>query len=197
MAIFRDHRALVAFSGAYLLIAAIYFLRDLNVEFVIYVGVILLVFAFLYLTREITQLPLWLLWLVSIWGLMHILGGAVPTHDGVLFAYRIYPFIDYGGDFYVLKYDQVVHAYLYGVVALAFQHLLRVPMHAVGPRGLLPLVALLAAMGVGALNEIMEFLISLNMQNGVGGYENTLLDLIFNLVGAVIALSVSRVRWRR
>jgi putative membrane protein len=196
MAFLRDHRLLVAFTGAYLAGAALYFLRDLNIEFVIYVGVILLAFLVIAGTHSITRLPAYILWLVAIWGLMHIFGGAVPTHDGVLFAYRIYPFLDHGGDFYILKYDQVVHAYLYGVVALAFLHMLRTTLHA-GSSWLVWLLALLAAMGVGALNEIMEFLISLNMQNGVGGYENTLLDLIFNFLGALIALSVLRVRGQR
>jgi putative membrane protein len=185
--------AVIAFSALYLLIGGIYFFRDLNLEFVIYVGVIVAVFALLFGTLRITRFPTWLLWLVSFWGLLHILGGAVVTQDGVLFAYRIYPFLDLGGDFYILKYDQVVHAYLYGVMMFVFLHLVKRTLGAKGSFGIMLLVAMMASMGVSALNEIMEFLIAVTLErNGVGGYENAMLDLIFNFTGtAVAALLVS------
>jgi uncharacterized membrane protein YjdF len=131
------------------------------------------------------------LWLISIWGLLHILGGSVPTPDGVLFAYKIYPFLDLGGEFYILKYDQVVHMYLYGVMAIVFLHVLQKTLKAVGGAWMIFLLAAMASMGVSALNEIMEFLIAISLtRNGVGGYENAMLDLIFNFSGAVLALCI-------
>ena len=181
----------MAFSVAYLVLGGLYFLQDLNFEFVIYVGVIIAVFALLFGTLRITRFPTWLLWLVSVWGLLHILGGSVPTQDGVLFAYRIYPFLDLGGDFYVLKYDQMVHAYLYGVMTLVFFHLVTRTLSAKGSFCIALLIAVMASMGVSAMNEIMEFLIAVTLErNGVGGYENAMLDLIFNFSGAVIATLV-------
>ncbi len=178
----------IAFSGLYLLLGGIYFLQDLNFEFVIYIGVIAAAFLLLFGTLHITRFPTYVLWLISFWGILHILGGSVPTEDGVLFAYRIYPFLDYGGEFYVLKYDQVVHAYLYGVMSLVFLHLVRRTLSADGRLWIIVLIAVMASMGVSAMNEIMEFLIAINLeQNGVGGYENAMLDLIFNFAGAVIA----------
>lgn len=178
----------IAFSALYLVLGGLYFLQDLNIEFVIYVGVIIAVFALLFGTLHITRFPLYILWLISFWGLLHILGGAVQTPDGVLFAYRIYPFFDYGGDFYILKYDQVVHAYLYGVVSLVFLHIVRRTLGAARPLWIVLLVAVMASMGVSAMNEIMEFLIAITLErNGVGGYENAMLDLIFNFSGAILA----------
>jgi len=57
---------------------------------------------------------------------MHrLLGGSVMTSDSVLYAYRMVPIFDGGGEFYILKMDQVIHMYLYGVVGLMFYHLLR------------------------------------------------------------------------
>lgn len=183
----KAHYGVIAFSAFYLLLGGLYFLQDLNIEFVIYVGVIVLAFALLFGTLRITRLPLHLLWLISFWGLLHVLGGAVQTQDGVLFAYRIYPFLDYGGDFYVLKYDQLVHMYLYGVMSLVFLHVLRV-FRMSGPTWIIVLIAVMASMGVSALNEIMEFLIAVTLErNGVGGYENAMLDLIFNFAGALLA----------
>lgn len=182
---------LYLFTGGYLVLGGIYFLQDFNFEFVIYVAVIVAIFAGVMATLRYTKFPLWMLWLLSVWGLMHVLGGLVQTPDGVLFAYKIYPFLDLGGDFYILKYDQVVHGYLYGLVALMSLHALRVSMGVVGHGFLVGLSAVLISVGISGLNEIMEFLIAVNLErHGVGGYENAMLDLIFNLAGAVLAVAM-------
>lgn len=181
--------ALWIFNAAYLILGGLYFLQDLNLEFVIYVAVIIAIVGGVLLTTSYTRFPHWLLWLLSLWGLMHVLGGAVHIDGGVLFGYRIYPFLDLGGDFYILKYDQVVHMYLYGVVALMAHHLLRSTLAISGHATLVVLFSIMASVGVSALNEIMEFLIAVTVErNGVGGYENAMLDLIFNLSGAVVAV---------
>lgn len=180
--------ALWIFNATYLFWGGAFFLQDVNLEFVIYVAVIIVIIGGVLLTVHHTKFPPWQLWLLSVWGLMHVLGGAVVIDGGVLFGYRIFPFLDMGGDFYILKYDQVVHGYLYGVVAVMSYHLLRQSFKTVGQSWLLASFAVLASLGISALNEIMEFLIAVSIeQNGVGGYENAMLDLIFNLSGAIIA----------
>ena len=189
-ALTRSQLQVGIFSATHLILGGVYFLQDLNFEFVIYIGVIVAVFVLLFGTLRVTKFPTYILWLISIWGLLHILGGSVSTPDGVLFAYRIYPFVDYGGEFYILKYDQLVHAYLYGVVTLVFLHILTKTFLAKGPVSLMFLTAIMASMGVSAMNEIMEFLIAISLErNGVGGYENAMLDLIFNFLGAVLAIA--------
>ncbi len=190
-ALSKHHWYIIGFSALYLIAGGIYFLRDLNNEFVIYVAVIVAIFAGVFATLRATQFPVWMLWLLSIWGLMHVAGGAVQIGDHVLFAHRIYPFLDLGGDFYILKYDQVVHAYLYGLVALMAHHTLRVPLKVTGHVFLVGLAAAMISLGISGLNEIMEFLIAVTLEeNGVGGYENAMLDLIFNFSGAVLALGI-------
>ncbi|OGG85851.1 hypothetical protein A2392_00330 [Candidatus Kaiserbacteria bacterium RIFOXYB1_FULL_46_14] len=179
--------ALILFSGLYLSLGAIYFIRHLNFEFIAYVLVLIGIFSAVLWIHKRARFPLWLLWLLSFWGLAHVLGGSVPTPDGVLFAYRIYPFLDLGGEFYILKYDQVVHAYLYGVVAVMAYHLIRSKLLPRGQSALVFLFAVMASLGISGLNEIMEFFISLTVKNGVGGYYNTMLDMCFNLAGAVLA----------
>jgi putative membrane protein len=189
----KEHHswALWIFNATYLFWGGAYFLQDLNFEFVIYVVVIVVIIGTVLCTTSHTHFPPWQLWLLSVWGLMHILGGAIQTPDGVLFAYKIYPLLDAGGEFYILKYDQVVHAYLYGVVAVMAFHTLRNVLGVTIKTGLVALAAVLISVGVSSLNEIMEFLIALNLErNGVGGYENAMLDLIFNLGGAVAAVLV-------
>ncbi len=187
----KHHWYIIAFSALYLLAGGIYFLRDFNNEFVIYVAVIVAIFIGVFTTLRQTQFPIWMLWLLSVWGLMHVAGGAVQIGDGVLFAYKICPFLDLGGDFYILKYDQFVHAYLYGLVALMAHHTLRVPLNVTGHTFLVGLAAAMMSLGISGLNEIMEFLIAVTLEeNGVGGYENAMLDLIFNFSGAVLALGI-------
>lgn len=185
----KSHWYVIGFSAFYLIAGGLYFARDLNLEFVIYVAVIVAIFGGVFATLRHTQFPVWMLWLLSLWGLMHVAGGSVQTVDGVLFAYRIYPFLDLGGDFYILKYDQVVHGYLYALVALMSYHTLRVPLRISGHTFFVALAAALISLGISGLNEIMEFLIAVTVErNGVGGYENAMLDLIFNWSGAVIAV---------
>lgn len=170
----------------------IYYLQAANYEFLAYAGTIAVIVAGLFGTLRYTKFPTYILLGVSIWGLLHMLGGSLMTPDGVLYAYRIYPFFDGGGDFYVLKMDQVIHAFLYGVVGLMFWHalreILRIRTHTV----LVAVIAIFAGAGFGIINEIIEFWAAMNIpDNGVGGYENTVLDLIFNLAGAVLAVSAA------
>ena len=88
----------------------------------------------------------------------------------------------------VLKFDQLVH--LYGSVVLTFAcwHLVVGLLGDAVPRGAgLAFVAGLMACGLGALNELVEFLFGLHNTNlHAGGLENTGWDLAFNLVGAII-----------
>ncbi|MGA7266168.1 MAG: hypothetical protein WBX21_00310, partial [Aestuariivirga sp.] len=49
----------------------------------------------------------------------------------------------------------------------------------------------LASMGLGAVNEIVEFsAVMLVPHTNVGGYYNTALDLVFNALGAIFAMLV-------
>ena len=51
------------------------------------------------------------------------------------------------------------------------------------------LLVILASMGVGAFNEIIEFLPVLFLSDtGVGGYFNVAWDIVFNTLGAIIAM---------
>ena len=53
----------------------------------------------------------------------------------------------------------------------------------------LSVVVVMAGLGVGALNEIVEFAATVVMpETGVGGYINTSLDLVADLIGALAAL---------
>lgn len=194
----RSEKAILAFTALYTAAFAVFFIRKLNVEFVAYVGVIVFIFALLYGTLHKTRIPASILAGISLWGLLHMLGGSVQTADGVLYAWKIFPFFDGGGEFYILKFDQVVHAYLYAVVALLFLHLLRNYFGNTHSQFLIGFIAIMASLGVSAVNEMIEFIAVLTVpDNGVGGYHNTVLDIVFNFAGALVAvLGFYIVKWR-
>ena len=53
-------------------------------------------------------------------------------------------------------------------------------------------------MGIGALNEIVEFLAVLAFPDtNVGGYDNTMWDIVFNTFGAIIAVTWVTVKRKR
>lgn len=168
-----------------------FYAASLNYEFLAYVGTIAVVAVVLFGTLRWTRFSTIILAGVTLWGLLHMLGGSLITPDGVLYAYRIYPFFDGGGDFYILKMDQVIHAYLYGVVGVMFYHLLREIVGIKTHGWFIGFVAIFAAAGFSILNEIVEFLAAVNLpETGVGGYENTVLDMIFNLAGSTIGVAL-------
>lgn len=191
------HKLLLATNLALVFGFGWYYLQSANYEFVAYAGTILLVSIVLTVTQKFSRFPSYI-WLgITLWAVMHMLGGSVQTVDGVLYAYRIVPFFDGGGEFYILKYDQVVHAFLYGVVGLMFYHLLRVVVGVRSHRVFIAATAIFAAAGFSIINEIIEFLAAVNLpETGVGGYHNTVLDMIFNLGGATIAVLLYLIRER-
>ena len=187
------------FTAAYLVAAvATAFVRG-NREFVFYIAVMLALIGLLAALHRRIGFSEGLLWALSLWGLAHMAGGLVPlpsswSYDGehrVLYSWWLIP--------QRLKFDQVVHAYGFGVSTWAcWQALrsalagwLRLPAPDVKPTfGLLTLCAL-AGMGCGAGNEVVEFIATLTMPDtNVGGYENTGWDLVSNLVGCVTSATL-------
>lgn len=56
-------------------------------------------------------------------------------------------------------------------------------------RAALAIVVVMAGLGVGAFNEIVEFIITVILPDtGVGGYINTSLDLVADAIGAIGAM---------
>ena len=124
---------------------------------------------------------------LSLWGLMHMAGGGVPMNGSVLYNLPLIPIIQ-TPDYMILKYDQFVHAYGFGVTAWVLWHLLRRHFPQTEDTWTILVFPALGAMGLGAVNEIIEFIAVLSVPDtNVGGYINTALDLCFNALGAVLA----------
>ena len=131
-----------------------------------------------------------LLWCLVAWAILHMTGGLVVTgHAHVLYNESLgVPGI---------HYDRLVHAFGFGVATAAcWQALRRFPAEPVPTAGLMVLAAL-AGMGLGALNETAEFLMTrLSSSTSIGGYRNTGFDLISNTIGATAVATWIYVRGR-
>jgi VanZ family protein len=89
-----------------------------------------------------------------------------------------------GAPFFILRYDQAIHAYCYFAISVLVCFALSKYFNK--PKSALLVFSVLAALGIGLLNEVIEFgmVIFADAAAAVGDYYNTALDLVFNLIGA-------------
>lgn len=185
-------KAVAIFTGAYVLGFTIWFLSIGNFEFIVYIGTMLGLIALVGLTLRVAEYPVAMLWALSLWGLAHMAGGSVPVAGSVLYNLHLVQLIE-TENYFILKYDQLVHAYGFGITAWLLHHLLT--RHYPETRGTATafFYPVLGGMGLGALNEMIEFSAVLMVPDtNVGGYYNTALDLCFNALGAVVAVLLIR-----
>jgi hypothetical protein len=91
------------------------------------------------------------------------------------------------------RYDQFVHAYGFFIATLvAWRAILAASRNSLRPSFGVLFAVVCFGMGLGALNEVVEFTATRFMNTNVGDYVNTGWDLVSNLVGAVIAAAVVR-----
>ncbi len=187
MFIWKNYRFLILFNLIYVATFGFYYLSARNYEFLWYVGVLVFFLILILTTLAKTKFNRTILWGLSLWGLLHMAGGGIKVGAGVLYGWPIIHLFG-EGDSLIFKFDQFVHLFGFGVATLVFHQLLKnylVPQ--VNWRVMYPLIVL-GGMGIGALNEIVEFIAFIVFsQTGVGGYYNTSLDLVFNTLGAVLA----------
>lgn len=192
---FSEYKGLILFTVAYLLVAAGFYISRGNYEFIAYLGVTVVIGVLVIGTVRQSGIDRLALWLLSGWGLLHMLGGIVPVGDTVLYGWRIYPFIDHGGDYYILKMDQVIHFYGFFTAAMVMHQLFAKRARGGVHPGMLIFFATMGGLGLSAVNEIIEFLAYLNIaETGVGDLYNMGFDLIFNAAGALAGASVQQFR---
>ena len=192
----------VVFTLTYLVAALILALARGNLEFLFYIVVMLALIGAVCAVDRYVGLSTGVLWVLSLWGLAHMAGGLltvpstwpVSSESRVLYTLWLIP-----GQ---LKYDQIVHAYGFGVTTWVCWQGLRAAIRRRGGQatptlGLLVLAAA-AALGFCALNEVVEFVATLLVpETNVGGYRNTGWDLVSNLVGATVAATAIWLSERR
>lgn len=213
----RGHYVVACIAVPMLLAApAVSILRG-NWEF-LYYSAWLMIFALGVLVLDArVRLPFAVYWGLTLWCLAHLAGGIMPIPESLtepgrppnLYNMRVAPWMP--------KYDQIVHCLGFLVATLcAWCGLRSRIVGAVVESGVSPsdkpaarrattrvgfglfLAVVLMGMGLGAMNEVMEFVATRIMPwTNVGGYENTGWDLVSNPVGCLIAacLAATHPRW--
>ena len=183
----KDVKTLSYFMATFLVVFLGYFIIRGNYEFSGY-GLVagLLFFVLVWADNKYYKLPVQALWLFAIWIIMHMLGGGVYIGGVRLYDFLLIDILDRGGEFVILKYDQFVHFYCYVAISTVIYFMLKKHMKR-GHRAALIVFTILASIGVGLLNEVIEFamVVFADAAEAVGGYYNTALDLVFNLIGAI------------
>jgi putative membrane protein len=178
-------KQLLVFNAAYLALFSGVAIRAGNNEFLIYIAVVLFFVALLLRKHRTLGLSVGVLWALSIWGLLHMAGGNLIVAGDVLYNYEIFD---------ALRYDKPVHAYGFGVATIVGWQLIRPHLSAGFNRTTLSVLLVMIGAGAGALNEVIEFFAVVTVpETNVGGYINTALDLVFNFIGAIIAVVWLRV----
>jgi hypothetical protein len=193
MFIRKGQLPILLFNLCLLAFFSVYFFTKANYEFVLYVGMIIFFLAVFIIANNKVFFPNYLLWGLSLWALLHMLGSAVRINDTVLYDSII---IHLSDNYPIFRYDQFVHIVGFGIATLTMFYLLK-PLLKTSPAKWwsLSIIVISAGLGLGALNEIVEFAATaLVPQTNVGGYTNTALDLVSNLLGAILAMSVIRIK---
>jgi len=157
-----------------------------NFEFIAYAGAVLAILTMLHYFDNKFNFSNFALWGFNAWILMHIFGGLFEINGTALYNLILVPII--GEPYLILKYDQVVHVFCYFIFALLMWSIVNKIADKKSSFGIMAAITVMAATGIGGLNEVIEFITTLFFDNNVGGYVNTALDIVSNLVGAAIAV---------
>jgi hypothetical protein len=181
----KDVPILLVTVIAVLVFGAVFLVRR-NFEFLIYVGVVLFFIWAVLASNAAVRYPSTAFLGLGIWALLHMAGGAVYVGEGTrLYDLMLLPLSQ---NYPVLRYDQFVHMWGFATAAFVFYCVLAPHLKKDAPfRTALFITVVLVGLGASAINEILEFIVSELFDAGVGGYLNTSLDLISNLIGSIIA----------
>jgi len=196
MHIKKGQLSILAVNLAALAVFAVLFFVRSNYEFVIYIGVIVFFLILIAATSHRVYYPNALLWALTAWAIMHMAGGAVYINKVRLYEIILVPLSQ---SIPVFRYDQLVHIVGFATATVTMFYVLKPLLRADMERfAALSIIIVAAGLGIGALNEIVEFITGMIVpESGVGGYLNTSLDLVSDLIGAVLAMGIIRVSERK
>ena len=185
-------RLVLGFTILYMLFFAIWSIIRNNYEFMFYIIFVSLLIVFVSVLYKKLHLPFYVLVFLSILGVLHFIGGnvylgGIRTYDRVFF-----------GD--IIRYDNILHWWGTLIFTFVGYNLLRphLDMRVKHNPFLLSAILILIALGFGVFNEIVELLGVVFFQGaeGVGGYMNNALDLVYNAIGAIMG-SILIVRYHK
>jgi hypothetical protein len=188
-AAFRKHAALAVILGAALIGFGAYGFAtgsDLTASYLVIVAGGMVLVGLTDRTASYSNVALVGL---AVWGIGHLAGGIVELDGGRILYNALLP-----GR---IHFDNVVHFVGFGSAGLAAWEALRNAVTADSPRAAW-LATWVFGMGIGALNEVVEFVIThVKADTQIGGYQNTGRDLVANMLGAALAGVIAALRERQ
>lgn len=190
----RFPRTIILIVALYLVAAISAAITQQNWEFLkVYIPFFFIIAGIVALIHTRVNFSSLLLWCLTIWGAMHLAGGLIKLPEGwayhgehqVLYSWWV------AGEW--LKYDHIVHVFGFGTCTWLTWEALRSSIQQRLGRKLFPSLGMIClcvftGMGLGAINEIIEFAAVLMIpETNVGGYFNTGWDLVANLAGCLFA----------
>lgn len=187
MKIQKDLYPILAINILSIIGYSLYFLNRENYEFILYIFVIIFFLLLISYSTKYIQYPKVVLWGLTIWSIGHMSGGGLMVKGDVLYNLILLPISE---TYSILKYDQVIHAFGFGIATLVMWSAIKPYLtKPVSQSFALSLALVMTGAGLGAVNEIVEFTATIiTPDTNVGGYMNTSLDLISNLIGSLLAL---------
>jgi len=162
----------------YLIIFLSIFLKRTNYEFIIYTGTVLLLLIILFFLHLKFNFSNFVLIGLSLIGLMHMIGGGIMVNGLRMYGH----YIVLG----IIRYDKIVH--FLGIFFAVFVFYELIKSNKINKLAL-SLILIFSGVGIGAIYEIIEFILVLTLpETGVGGYINTMGDIIANSLGAICAV---------
>ena len=175
-------KVIVYFTSIYTAVFSLNALLRGNVEFIYYTALMIMSISIILVIHKRMHFYPVVLMLLSIVGLLHLLGGNIHVFD-----VRLYDFYPVPG---IFRYDNFVHTLGSGVMVM-LAHALLTPVLNDGfeeRSGYFILLLVVVGMCLGSINDLVEFgaVLIFNVGQQVGDYTNTLLDLTFNTIGSVL-----------
>ncbi|MFH1174387.1 MAG: DUF2238 domain-containing protein [archaeon] len=183
----EDEKKMLVLYGAALYIIVFTFIEFLqhNTEFLFYTFIMGALILLLMRNNEKLHLNVFSVMSLVLIGAMHILAGNLHVYGQRLYDVQLLTW---------LRMDNVVHLLASILLGIVMYKLIREYAPNITSRLALFVLVILAVSGIGAINEIGELItvIYFNAAAQVGNYLNNALDLVFNLIGAIIGFCIAR-----
>ena len=89
----------------------------------------------------------------------------------------------------ILRFDKILHFWNIFVFTIVGFYFLKPYIKTIEKKRVISLILFLFGLGIGTFWEMFEFsVVAMNINNGVGGYFNTMGDIVANTVGAGCAI---------
>lgn len=187
-------RSIILVVSLYLVAAISAAVTQQNWEFLkVYISFFVIMAGVVTLMHARVNFSTLLLWCLTLWGAMHLAGGLIRLPNGWAYDGEHQALSSWWVAGNWLKYDHVVHTFGLGTYTWLSWEALRASVQQRLGRKLFPSIGMVSlciftGMGLGALNEIIEFVAVLMIpETNVGGYVNTGWNLVANLAGCLFA----------